>query len=157
MNGVICNHKIAKFIKPCKRLKLRHPQSSCFQTVELGLKIYPYGLDNDCGTYATLEVDMYIPSKWVRQVIDDMRVRVSVQVTDGKTGENLTEGRELSAESKLTTTESIKIHRLLDHMSIIRSCSVVLEVHVTAELHKSTYTLKEGDHGFLNVSLGENA
>lgn len=141
---IICKKKGRACIKPswpCWRLKLRPPH--CSQALELGLKIYPHGLDEDEETHATFEVDMYPPTKWKQEVLDEVQVKLSVRVLDSKTRQDLTAGRDLFAESKLTTTESIKIHKLLDHSSIIHSHSVTLEACVTAELYETNYQLRE--------------
>ena len=97
---------------------------------QLGLKIFPYGEDSDCGEYATLEADIYVPSKCKEWIVYSCKVRLQVSVTDAKSAEILSDA---SAECELRK-QSFRIHQFLSHQSIIRSKSITLTVHATAEL-----------------------
>ena len=151
---IICEHRASKFIRLRQRLVL---DARCRANPQVGLKIFPYGLDADAGKYATLEADIYIPRKCPLLTLDTSNVKLIVRVMDDQTGENLNGGRVLMEECKLRG-KSLRIPQLISHESITQSKSLVLRVQATAELkfrpdeQAENFELKGTEEGYCEIT-----
>ena len=61
--SIICEHKEREYVRLKERIILN---AGCRANPELGLKIYPCGLDEDRDRFATLEAHSYIKSRCPR-------------------------------------------------------------------------------------------
>ena len=128
--SIICEHKEREFMRLKDRIVLN---AGCRANPELGLKIYPCGLDEDRDRFATLEADIYIKQKCPRWILESCVVSLMIHVIDCKTEQNLNADRALSAECPLRG-RSFKIYQAIDHQSILQSMSLMLKVRATAML-----------------------
>lgn len=128
--SIICEHKDREYMRLKNRIIL---DAGCKANPELGLKIYPCGLEDDRGKYATLETDIYIKQKCPRLILESCVVRLVIHVIDCKTGQNLNGDRALTAEYPLRG-RSFRIYQVIDHQSIMQSMSLMFKVRATAAL-----------------------
>ena len=128
MNAIICNHKESRYIRACHRITI---EGEGFK-LQIGFKLYPYGLGEDAGKFATLEADIYFPCPCRGWGIANKshKLNLVIRVVDPQKSSKM--GEE-NGECELDK-KSFRTHKLIPHMSIIHSRSVALEVTVTASL-----------------------
>ena len=128
--SIICEHKDREYMRLNNRIVLN---AGCKANPELGLKIYPCGLEGDRDRFATLEADIYIFRKCPRWILESCVVSLMIHVIDCKTEQNLNADRALTAECPLRG-RSFRIYQAIDHQSILQSTSLMLKVRAIAAL-----------------------
>ena len=128
--SIICEHKDNEYMRLKNRIIL---DAGCKANPELGLKIYPCGLEDDRGKYATLETDIYIKPKCPQLILESCIVSLVIRVIDCKTEQNLNGDRALTAECPLRG-RSFRIYQAIDHESIMQSTSLMFKIRATAAL-----------------------
>ena len=128
--SIICEHKEREYVRLKDRIVLN---AECRANPELGLKIYPCGLDEDRDRFATIEADIYIKRKCPRLILESCVVSLMIQVIDCKTEQNLNADHPLTVEYPLKG-RSFRIYQAIDHQSILQSTSLMLKVRATAVL-----------------------
>ena len=128
--SIICEHKEREYVRLKERIILN---AGCRANPELGLKIYPCGLEEDRDRFATIEADIYIKTKCPRWILESCVVSLMIHVIDCKTEQNLNADRPLTVEYSLRE-RSFRIYQAIDHQSILQSTSLMLKVRATAVL-----------------------
>ena len=130
LHSIICEHKDEKYVRLKSRITLN---AGCKGNPELGLKIYPCGLEEDRDRFATIEADIYIFRKCPRWILESCVVSLMIQVIDCETEQNLNGDRTLTAECPLKE-RSFRIYQAIDHQSILQSTSSKLKIQAIAVL-----------------------
>ena len=126
MINCIRDHRYDKHITACHRLILN---MGCKHNPQLGLKVWPCGLEGDKDESVTFQADVYFPAKCSAAVVRSI-VRLKVMATDNQTGELINSRSDKFSLGSL----SITIHDLIQHTALIRSRSLTIGLTVEAEV-----------------------
>ncbi len=129
LNKAIYKHKESKCLTCSEKLEVDAGPGGKFR-LNLIFRLYPYGLDEDRNTSATLEVETEVPKKCPRPP-DTTRVKLSVVAFDVKESKKLSDKPDVSI---LANIREYLVHGFLTHDSLKNSHSDLIEIQASAEL-----------------------
>ena len=134
LNKAIYKHKENKCFTSSDKLEL---DVGCGKAnPKLVFKLYPYGLEQDCGKNTTLEVEIELPKKCTR-LPSSATLKLRVTALDCKEAQNITShGVEKSMELR-----RFVILGFVTHDDLKNSHSDLIEIQASAELTGVTKTL----------------